>query len=160
MAERNAVSSPSDENSPASRGFVAAQVKGLAVRLDTSVKGMNDKIDASIRGLNDKSDASTQRLDAKIDAVVQRLDEKIEPSIRRLAIELVKTQADVRDIKETMATKDDVRQVLSTITAFAGKYQSHDDAMTLHGHAITEMSIALKNHEQRIARLEGPGTSP
>lgn len=77
--------------------------------------------------------------------------------MRTLTIELVKTQADVRDIKDKMhgmATKTDIDRVLVAIDRFAGKAESYDRAKTLHGHALTEAQVTLKDHERRIKRLE------
>jgi len=107
---------------------------------------------------NNKSEAATkadlkeleQKLNGKIDSV--------ETTVKHLAIELSKTQADVRQIKNDMATKmstkDDISRVLSAIDAFASEalaYRNHD---TLRGRAIMEHDDKLKNHETRILELE------
>lgn len=66
-----------------------------------------------------------QKLNGKIDSVEQKLSLKIgsvETTVNTLAIELAKTQADVREIKYDMATKmstkDDISRVLKHIDAF------------------------------------------
>ena len=46
---------------------------------------------------------------------IARLDKKID----RVAVALVNTQADVRKIEQTMATKNDVERILDAIDAFA-----------------------------------------
>ncbi len=66
---------------------------------------------ADIRRLDDKID----RLDLKVDAGVRRLDDKIDSATARLAKEIVATQADVREIKATMATKTDVDRILAAV---------------------------------------------
>lgn len=97
------------------------------------------------------------RLDNKIDSSIDRLEKKIDDSVSRLAKELVKTQADVRDIKTRMAglaTKEDVGQILNAIDAFSAKAVHYDRTAVLHGHALTEQDITLKDHGRRIKALE------
>lgn len=118
--------------------------------LDTVMGAMKADFDSGMRAVRTDFDASVKRLDDKIDSAADRLDRKINGVI----VELVKTQGDVREIKETMATKDDIGRVLSAIDAFAGKAQSYDRARTLHGQSITELQIAVKGHEDRITALE------
>lgn len=95
-----------------------------------------------------------KNLDQKIDSVKTELSQKI----NTVAIELAKTQADVREIKHNMATKmstkDDISRVLSAIDAFAAEaiaYRNHD---TLRGRAIMDQAGKLENHETRLATLE------
>ena len=89
-------------------------------------------------------------LDKKIDI----LDKKID----RVAVALVNTQADVREIRHDMATKtatkDDINRVLKAIDSFAKKAESYDRAAVLHGHALVEVQVNLKNHEKRLKTLE------
>lgn len=84
---------------------------------------------------------------------IQRLDQKID----RVAVDLVKTQADVREIKHTLATevatKKDIDRVIGHIDAFAKKAESYDRAAVLHGHTLTEHEEKLKGHESRISVL-------
>jgi hypothetical protein len=61
------------------------------------IAGLESKLDAKI-------DARFGSLDAKIDATTERLDRKID----RVAVEVVRAQADIQEIKGTMATKTDV----------------------------------------------------
>jgi uncharacterized coiled-coil DUF342 family protein len=73
---------------------------------------------------------------------------------RDLSIEIARTQADVREIKETMSTKSDIKRILDSIDAFAGKSVNYDRAATLHGQVLTEVQVKLKDHDQRIKSLE------
>jgi hypothetical protein len=73
---------------------------------------------------------------------------------RDLAIEIARTQADVREIKEVMATKNDIKRVLDSIDAFAGKSLNYDRAAALHGQVLTEVQVQMKDHDQRIKSLE------
>ncbi|MFH1246045.1 MAG: hypothetical protein V1662_06120, partial [Candidatus Omnitrophota bacterium] len=82
----------------------------------------------------------------------------VETTIKNIAIELAKTQADVREIKYDMATKmateDDISRILSAIdtyTAEAISYRNHD---TARGNKVMEHETKLENHETRITLLE------
>ena len=84
-----------------------------------------------------------QEVKTNLSAVEKRLDQKID----KIATELVRTQTDVREIKETMATKEDVSRILVAIDRFAGKAEVYDREAVLHGHILT-------NHEKRLKALE------
>ena len=115
------------------------------------------RLDGKFDALDKKIDSSVRRLDEKIDFSARRLDEKIDSATARLAKEIVATQADVREIKATMATKTDVDRILSAVQAFAGKAQVYDRAAVLHGQALTEAEVMLRDHEKRLRVVEGRG---
>ncbi|MBI5624727.1 MAG: hypothetical protein HY924_13190 [Elusimicrobia bacterium] len=87
-------------------------------------------------------------------AAVQQLDQKLDASVHRLAKEIVKSQADVAEIKANMATKGDVQRIMSAIESFAGKAQTYDRASAVHGQSLTELQVQVKDHEGRIKNLE------
>lgn len=99
-----------------------------------------------------KSDLQTVRSELKSD--LQTVRSELKEDVKRLAIELVKTQADVREIKQTMATKEDVGRILNAIDSFAKKAVSYDRAAALHGHALTELQVGQKDHEKRLKSIE------
>ena len=88
------------------------------------------------------------------------LKTELTETITRLAVEVTKTQADVRQIKEDMATKvstkDDISRVMSAIDAFAAEALSYRNHDTLRGRAIMDHDSKLKDHENRIILLETP----
>ncbi len=59
----------------------------------------------------------------------------------------MKTQADVRDIKASMATKDDISRVLSAIDAFA-------KGTTDNRRTLLVYDDILGRHETRISALK------
>lgn len=98
------------------------------------------------------TDITDLRAELKTD--IKYLDQKIDS----VAIEVAKTQADVREIKyniaTNMATKGDVSRILNAIDAFTSEaiaYRNHD---TLRGSAIMAHDGKLENHETRITLLE------
>ena len=78
----------------------------------------------------------------------------VKTQLKAVTVALVKTQADVREIKETMATKSDVERILVAVESFAGKAQVYDRAAVLHGHALTEAQVTLRDHEKRLRAIE------
>src|ERR1035437_9500158 len=80
------------------------------------------------------TDITNLRTELKTD--INRMDQKIgqlDKTVRSIAIELTKTQADVREIKHDMATKmstkDDISRVLNAVDALTAEvvsYRNHD----------------------------------
>jgi hypothetical protein len=85
---------------------------------------------------------------------------KLTETVAHLAINLSKTQADVRQIKDDMATKmstkDDISRVMSAIDAFAAEALSYRNHDTLRGDKIMAHEEKLENHEGRLVLLESP----
>lgn len=71
-----------------------------------------------------------------------------------MAIDLSKTQADVRQIKNDMSTKDDISRVMNAIDAFATEALSYRNHDALRGGKIMEHETKISNHENRITLLE------
>ncbi|HEX4048549.1 MAG TPA: hypothetical protein VH309_11970 [Elusimicrobiota bacterium] len=96
-------------------------------------------------------------IDAKftsIDAKFSALDAKFTTITRNLAIEMTKSQDDIREMKSVMSTKADIDRVMSAISVFAARTEDHSRAIILHGQALTEATVALKDHNRRISALE------
>lgn len=106
-----------------------------------------------------KADIHTVRteLSAKIDSTKTELNAKID----KVVVEVIKTQAEVRDLRRTMATKDDVSIILAAIDSFAGKAKSYDQKSVSHGAILTDHEDKLRLHGRRLSSLEskplGPG---
>lgn len=83
---------------------------------------------------------------------VSRLDKKID----RVAVEVVKTQGRMQQMEERINVKMDTRfnQVLGAIDAFAKKWEGQSNAVVLHGRALTDVQVGLKDHEGRLKTLE------
>ena len=67
----------------------------------------------------------------------------------KLALEIIKNRTDLAEIKETMATKEDVNKILGVVDAFAQRIETYDRKTILH-------DARLSDHEARITRLERP----
>ncbi len=126
------------------------EVRGLHQKIDNSVKKLDTKIDDSVKRLEAKIDDSVNRLDDKIDSSVKRLDEKI----NNVAISLIKTQKDVQEMKEKMATKDDVNLILDRIDTFSKKVDVYDKRVVFHDYRFNELGPRVEDHEKRLLALE------
>jgi len=105
-----------------------------------------------------KADIAAVKTELKAD--IASVKTELTAQINRVAVALVNTQADIREIRHDMATKmstkDDISRVLSAIDAFAKKSENNDHAVTLHGPILTEVHPrpAHKDHEGRLKTLE------
>lgn len=117
-----------------------------------STKADVDKaVDSLRRELGTRMGGFDQRMDG--------LDHKIDRVHKSLAKEIVRVQADLREVKANMATKDDVRKILTAVQDFAGKAEAFGRTATLHGQALTEVSVSLKDHDRRLRTLESQSAS-
>lgn len=120
---------------PDSAPAIKADLKLLRKELGSELRGELKLVRDELRGEIDLARGESRGAFAELDQ-----------KIGRVAVELVRAQADVREIKTVMATKIDIDRVLTAIDAFAGKSQNYDRAATLHGQVLTEGQVALKDH--------------
>ena len=127
------------------------------IHADDTQPATRGELNASTNMLRGELRATETLLQGNLKSLETRLEAKIEGVRHTLVMEIIKTQVDIREVKETMAglsTKDDVQRILGAIDSFAGKAQNYDRAATLHGHSLTELDITVKDHEGRIKNLE------
>lgn len=120
---------------------------------DHAAPATKGDIIASETGLRAEIKATESALRSDLEAVEVRLDKKID----RVAAELVRTQADVRAIRASMATKDDVGQILSAIDAFAQMGEAYDRKAVSHGAILNDHTAAIRDHGRRLDSLEAKG---
>ena len=126
MAENN-------DNQPATKG----DLKELATKADLA---------DGLTGLKTE-------LTRKVDSVENRVA-RLEDITKNIALDMVRAQSDISDIKERMATRDDISRVLNHIDAFAAEALSYRNHDTLRGGKIAEHETKLENHETRLSELE------
>ena len=91
-----------------------------------------------------------RRLDGRIRSHVSRLDTKID----RVAASLIRTQADVSEIKEKMATKDDIRTIITAVHRMSDELQPAREERARIPVSLDRHGETLRNHEKRITTLE------
>ena len=94
--------------------------------------------------------ADVESLRSSVKADIGRLDS----SVRRLALEILDVRTELRELKEVVATKSDIKGLFDAVVSFAGKTQSYEAAKILHGQSLTDAHVLLKDHERRIKGLE------
>jgi len=75
-------------------------------------------------------------------------------TVDRIARKLLEHDDEFKRIKETMATKDDIRLILDRIDAFTQKNETVERRMDFHDHRFNETAEKIADHEKRITALE------
>ncbi|HAH32590.1 MAG TPA: hypothetical protein DCL44_09795 [Elusimicrobia bacterium] len=96
-----------------------------------------------------KSDMSKHReaTQAMLESGLTALKTELKADISRVAVGLVKTQAELREVKENMATKADIRTVIGHIDGLTKGLASYEYRLAVRKHQ-------LNDHERRITALE------
>jgi len=125
---------------------------------------MNKKEDhatkADIAGLETRLGAKIDAMGAKLDAKIGAVDARLDAKIDRVAVALVRTQADVHEIKATMSTKDQMERLLRSFDDFAARAVHYDRADASRGRALVEFELKLGDHDRRISALESSRLPP
>lgn len=141
---------PDENDKPATKADIS--ILRTELKNDISLLATKTELREAISLLATKTELADVKTELKGD--IARLDQKID----RVAVALVNTQADVREIRNDMATKmatkDDISRVLSAIDAFTKKSEINGNAVVLHGQALTDVQVGLKDHEGRLKTLE------
>ncbi|HAM34824.1 MAG TPA: hypothetical protein DEB40_00745 [Elusimicrobia bacterium] len=85
---------------------------------------------------------------------------ELDAKIDRVALEVVRTQADLHEIKGSMSTKDDVERIMRAIDGFAAQAIHYQRADATRGKAIIDIEVGIADHERRITGLESSQTRP
>ena len=129
-----------------------ADLKELATKADLQELALTTKTDLKKLEQATKADLKELALTTKADL------KKLAHTVEHLAVELTKTQADVREIKydmaAKMATKDDISRILSAIDTYTTEAISYRNRDTLRGRAVMDHTTKLSDHESRITALE------
>ncbi|HBB68319.1 MAG: hypothetical protein A2X28_01580 [Elusimicrobia bacterium GWA2_56_46] len=79
---------------------------------------------------------------------------RLEDIVKTNTIDILHIKDDIRDIHETMATKDDISRILGAIDSFAGEARDYRRKDMERGQMLMEQNDKLQNHESRITLLE------
>ena len=99
-------------------------------------------------------------LKSDITAIEAKLDAKIDATSKTLALEIVRTQAEVRGIKAAMSTKDDIERVMRSIDRFAADAIHYNRADATRGETFIKLETTMDDHERRISTLESVRPRP
>jgi hypothetical protein len=95
-------------------------------------------------------DERLNTFERKVDKKLSTLDSKID----KVALSILKTQEDMHVIKETMATKNDVRLITTRMDAFAHRIDVYDKKAVVHDYRFNQLEPKVKDHETRLSALE------
>ncbi|HAZ08774.1 MAG TPA: hypothetical protein DCZ01_09705 [Elusimicrobia bacterium] len=75
---------------------------------------------------------------------------------RELALAILDTNKRIDYLEGSLRTemREGTSRVLQAIDAFTGKAQNSERAAVLHGQALTDVQVGMKDHERRITTLE------
>jgi len=124
--------------------------------LKSDMSTLKTDLESKIGAVDAKIDERFGTLDVRIDAVDSRLSAKID----RVARDLVMTQADVREIKENMATKGHMERLMRCFDDFAARAVHYDRADATRGQALIKVEVMAEDHERRIQALESAPRHP
>lgn len=98
-------------------------------------------------------DSNFRNLDSKVGSQDSKLG-NLTSTVSNIALALVKTQEDVKDIKENMATKTDLRDIIIRMDDYLGKFKVTDQELTMQSEQIRKLRNRSLNHGKRIKALE------
>lgn len=97
-----------------------------------------------------KAEVSKLATKAGLESGINRLEDIVKTN----TLDILHIKEDIRDIRDTMATRDDISRLMSHIDAFAAEALSHRNHDTLRGGKIMEHETRLSDHETRLTTLE------
>ena len=116
--------------------------------------GQTPATKGDIQSLRSELKSDMQELRTEFKSDTQALKTELKGDIHRLSGAIVDLQSDMREVKSSMATKADVNRIMDAIDSFAKRSEHYDRSQVLHGHALTEVEVTLKDHEKRLVHLE------
>lgn len=129
-----------DMSAPATKADLNKLAKTTKVEM-TEMKADITEIKTKLTGLNEKIDSVRTELKSDIN--------RLEGIVKTNTIDILHIKNDIRDIRDTMSTKDDINRVMTAIDAFAAEALSYRNQDALRGRAVMD-------HEKRLVRLENP----
>ena len=81
---------------------------------------------------------------------------RLEDIAKANTIDILHINDDIRNIRETMSTKDDISRILNAIDKFAGVSENYKRKDLERGHMLMEQNDKLENHEGSLILLETP----
>lgn len=110
---------------------------------------------ADLKNLELATQAEIKKLATK--AELKALDSRagrLEDITKNMALDMVRMRGDIDDIKERMATKDDINRILGAIDAFAGEARDYRRKDLERGQMMMKHDDKLQDHENRLTTLE------
>ena len=81
---------------------------------------------------------------------MEHLDKKID----NIALRLLRTEEDVKEIKRTMSTKDDINMIMDRLDYFAKGFDDYRKKAIVQDYRFNLFEPKLEDHEKRLTALE------
>lgn len=101
----------------------------------------------------EKVDQRIEKVDQRLEKVDQRLD-NLDATVGRIALSVVRHEADIKEIKETMMTRDMGMQLLLQQQDLALKYENAERSAKIHLNQVMDFRPKIEDHEKRLVALE------
>ncbi|OGS06681.1 MAG: hypothetical protein A2270_05295 [Elusimicrobia bacterium RIFOXYA12_FULL_51_18] len=79
---------------------------------------------------------------------------RLEDIVKTNTIDILHIKDDIRDMRETMATKSDINRIMNAVDRFGADAIAYRNQDTLRGQAVMDHTAKLSDHETRIQKLE------
>ena len=93
------------------------------------------------------------KIDKRFEQVDKRFDE-VKDVISSMATKIIDNIEDLKTMKETVATKDDIQRIISSIDSLGSQTKDHERTAEINTHRIKELEPKVEDHEKRIGKLE------
>jgi chromosome segregation ATPase len=91
--------------------------------------------------------------DDKFDKIDKRFD-KLENSVDLLAHKVVDIDSEVKNMKETMATKEDINKLADTLDYIVGKLDKNEQENVFGGNRVSRVEKKVEVHEEEIGNIK------
>ena len=150
-------------------GVFTKGMKRLGHRFDSMEKRLDNRMDSMEKRLDNRMDSMEKRMDNRMDSMEKRMDSMdkrmdsmdkrmdslaTKEVVDKLALKLVKHDEELQYIRENMATKADINQLIDRFDVFASKFTHMERAIFIGEDHRRNISTQLNDHEFRIRNLE------
>ncbi|MBI5240389.1 MAG: hypothetical protein HY926_07940 [Elusimicrobia bacterium] len=91
---------------------------------------------------------------------IARLDAKIDSTSKTLALEIIRTQTGLQEVRETMSTKSQIDQLMRSFDEFTAQAVHYNRADAIRGQTLIKVETMADDHERRILALESARPRP
>ena len=101
------------------------------------------------------ADVTTMHSDVSEDKVThQNRFERLETMIGRLSLSTLKNEADIREMKETLMTREMGQTILNHLEGLTRAYREAENSTRIHLNQLMDFRPRIDDHEKRLILLE------
>ncbi|MDD5657349.1 MAG: hypothetical protein PHF00_08870 [Elusimicrobia bacterium] len=137
---------------PATRSDVATATRGLRAEISKTARDLRTEIGNTKQELRAEISKTTQELKAEIGKTTRELsavDKKLAVAVANLEARMTEQKTEIID-----TIRGDIHEMRNAVLEFLNRTENDHRAMIVHGQALSDAQVQLKDHEGRISRLE------